>query len=125
MKTARCTKEVGDISRFSTYKKLIAYCGLDPSIFQSGKSKADGHISKRGNARLRRILWLMAVSVVMHNEYFRKYYERKIQQGLAYKKVTMSVVHKLIRTMYAMLKKKDKFDINYAISHSRQKFNFA
>jgi transposase len=31
--------EVGDISRFSTYKKLIAYCGLDPSVDESGKHK--------------------------------------------------------------------------------------
>ncbi|WP_372589462.1 IS110 family transposase [Fervidobacterium pennivorans subsp. shakshaketiis] len=117
--------EVGDISRFSTYKKLIAYCGLDPSIAQSGKSKVEGHISKRGNAHLRRILWLMAVSVVIHNEYFRTYYERKRQQGIPYKKAIMSVVHKLLRTLYAMLRKKEKFNIDYAISHSKQKFNFA
>ncbi|SDH16153.1 Transposase IS116/IS110/IS902 family protein, partial [Fervidobacterium changbaicum] len=100
-------------------------CGLDPSIAQSGKSKVEGHISKRGNAHLRRILWLMAVSVVIHNEYFRTYYERKRQQGIPYKKAIMSVVHKLLRTLYAMLRKKEKFNIDYAISHSKQKFNFA
>ncbi|MCS7232472.1 MAG: transposase, partial [Elusimicrobiota bacterium] len=28
--------EVGDIGRFSSYKKLIAYCGLDPTVYESG-----------------------------------------------------------------------------------------
>lgn len=30
--------ELGDINRFNTIKELTAYCGLDPSIKQSGKS---------------------------------------------------------------------------------------
>ena len=32
--------EVGDISNFSGHKSLIAFAGLDPTVFQSGKSKA-------------------------------------------------------------------------------------
>ena len=72
--------------RFSTYKKLIAYCGLDPSVDESGKHKGESRISKRGNAHLRRIIWLMSVNVVRHNEYFKAYFQRKRSQGLVYKK---------------------------------------
>ena len=111
--------EVGNISRFSSYKKLIAYCGLDPSIYQSGKRKTGSHISKRGNAHLRRIVWLISVSVVIHNEYFRDYFERKKAHGLPYKKAILAVSHKLLRTMYAMLKKNEKFNVDYAFSSSK------
>jgi len=116
--------EVGNVSRFSSYKKLIAYCELDPSIYQSGKRKTESHISKRGNAHLRRIVWLMSVSVVRHNEYFRDYFERKRAHGLPYKKAMIAVSHKLLRTMYAMLKKQEKFNVDYALSSSKLNLNF-
>jgi len=112
--------EVGDISRFSTYKKLIAYCGLDPSVDESGKHKGESRISKRGNAHLRRIIWLMSVNVVRHNEYFKAYFQRKRSQGLVYKKAMMSVAHKLLRTIFAMMKKREKFHIDHTFSPSTQ-----
>ena len=41
--------ELGDITRFDNHKQLIAFCGLDPTIIQSGKSiNVHGAISKRG-----------------------------------------------------------------------------
>ena len=112
--------EVGDISRFSTYKKLIAYCGLDPSVDESGKHKGESRISKRGNAHLRRIIWLMSVNVVRHNEYFKAYFQRKRSQGLVYKKAMMSVAHKLLRTIFTMMKKREKFNIEHTFSSSTQ-----
>ena len=49
--------ELGDINRFNNIKELTAYCGLDPSIKQSGRSiDIHGPISKSGNKYLRKIL---------------------------------------------------------------------
>ena len=46
--------EIGDISRFDSPKKLQAFAGLDPSVFESGAfSAASRHISKRGSPYLR------------------------------------------------------------------------
>ena len=51
--------ELGDINRFNNIKELTAYCGLDPSIKQSGKSiNVHGPISKSGNKYMRKILYL-------------------------------------------------------------------
>ncbi len=36
--TAELLGELGDITRFDNHKQLIAFCGLDPTIVQSGKS---------------------------------------------------------------------------------------
>jgi transposase len=48
---------IGDISRFSSPRKLVAYLGLDAKVRQSGESAAQhGRISKRGNAQARAVL---------------------------------------------------------------------
>jgi transposase len=48
---------IGDISRFSSSRQLVAYLGLDPQVRQSGDEPArHGRISKRGNAQARSVL---------------------------------------------------------------------
>ena len=57
--------ELKDIRRFENHKKLIAYCGFDPTIIQSGKSiHYNGPISKRGNSTARKILF-DTVSIIL------------------------------------------------------------
>ena len=42
--------EIGDIHRFSNSGKLLAFAGLDPSVYQSGKFQATRtHMSKRSS----------------------------------------------------------------------------
>jgi transposase len=48
---------IGEISRFSSPRQLVAYLGLDPKVRQSGDEPArHGRISKRGNAQARSVL---------------------------------------------------------------------
>jgi transposase len=45
---------VGDIARFRTPEKLVAYLGLDPRVRQSGEQPArSGGITKRGSVSAR------------------------------------------------------------------------
>ncbi len=75
--------EIGDINRFKNIKELTAYCGLDPSIKQSGKSiNIKGPISKSGNKYLRKILFvsilnILSVTKVCHIENDIETYYRK------------------------------------------------
>jgi transposase len=48
--------ELGDISRFSHPKELMAYLGLVPSEHSSGETIRRGHITKTGNSHARRVL---------------------------------------------------------------------
>ncbi|MCX7724335.1 MAG: transposase, partial [Thermodesulfovibrio sp.] len=75
-------------------------------VYESGKFKGKSRLSKRGDRHLRRVIWLMSVYVIRHNEYFREYFNRRRAHGLAYKKALLAVAHKLLRTIYAMLKNK-------------------
>jgi len=93
----------GDISLYKDDKKLIAAAGLDPSTYQSGKYEGSSRISKRGNRHLRRVIWLMAKTVVFSNDLFRAYFYKRKSEGLCYKMAIMATAHKLIRVMFAML----------------------
>lgn len=48
--------EVGDFNRFANPRQLMAYLGLVPSEFSSGKRVTRGSITKAGSARARRVL---------------------------------------------------------------------
>jgi len=67
----------GDVRLFNNDKKLIAAAGLDPITYQSGKYKGKSKISKRGNRHLRRVIWLMAVMVIISNDLFRAYFFKR------------------------------------------------
>ena len=47
--------ELGQISRFGTARQLMGYSGAVPSEDSTGERKKRGHITKTGNAHLRRI----------------------------------------------------------------------
>jgi transposase len=48
--------EIGDPRRFAHPRVLMAYLGLVPSEFSSGKTRHQGSITKSGNKHVRRIL---------------------------------------------------------------------
>ncbi len=48
--------ELGDLSRFSSARQLMAYLGLIPSEHSSGETKKRGRITRTGNGHARRIL---------------------------------------------------------------------
>jgi len=113
--------ETGDVGRFRNVNKLIAYAGVDPIIYQSGKYEGRGGISKRGNKHLRRILWIMAMSVIMHCREIREYFNEK-KNHLPAKKAVMKVTHKLLRIIFAMLTHKRAFS-PHPVYHSSTNFS--
>lgn len=68
---------VGDIRRFPSARKLVAYLGLDPRVRQSGESPArHGRISKAGNSEARHMLGEAAWSVAMTPGPMKAFFER-------------------------------------------------
>jgi len=101
--------ELGDIERFGSYKHLIAFAGLDPSIHQSGQYEGISRISKRGNRHLRRVIFLMTLCAVRSHNIFREYFLRRKEEGLPPKKAILATAHKLLRVLFAMLTRKSYF----------------
>ncbi len=48
--------EIGEIDRFDNFKKLVAYAGLCPLTYQSGRVLRHGGLTKQGSKWLR---WVM------------------------------------------------------------------
>jgi transposase len=103
--------EIGSINNFSSHKNIIAFAGIDPTVFQSGKFEGTSRISKRGNRHLRRLIYLMSVNTIRVNAFFKAYFLKRKKEGLSFKKAVMATAHKLIRVIFAMLSHKSYFNI--------------
>ncbi|HZJ88184.1 MAG TPA: IS110 family transposase [Sphaerochaeta sp.] len=101
--------EIGSIDRFERYQNLIAFSGTDPSTYESGTIYKRGKITKRGNASLRKYLFLMATGVNLHNPYFKAYYDKKRAEGFPHRKAMVAQMNKILKTLFAMLKKQEMF----------------
>lgn len=102
---ATILSEIGDISRFSSSDKLLAYAGLDPSVKQSGEFKSNqNRMSKRGSPYLRRAIWLASTVAVQFDPMFRAYYEKKMSEGLHYMNAIGHVSRKMTAVIFAVLR---------------------
>ena len=102
---ATILSEIGDISRFSSADKLLAFAGLDPSVKQSGEFTSNqNRMSKRGSPYLRRAIWLASTVAVQCDPMFRTYYEKKMSEGLHYMNVIGHVSRKMTAVIFAVLR---------------------
>ena len=113
--TSLIIAELGDINRFKNIKELTAYCGLDPSIKQSGKSiNIKGPISKSGNKHLRKILFVSILNILSltrlcHTENdIENYYRKKRNEGKHHYVATIACTTKLLRKIFVLCKQLDK-----------------
>ena len=108
---ATILSEIGDINRFEKPKQLIAFAGMDPSIKQSGNFiGTESHMSKRGSPFLRRAVWLAAVVAVSHDPLFKYHFQQKINSGKSYSQAMGFICHKLLNTIFAILKSSEDYN---------------
>ena len=105
--------EIGDIHRFSNPSKLLAFAGLDPSVYQSGNFKAQKtRMSKRGSKVLRYALINAAHNVVKVNPTFKAYYDAKMTEGRTHYNALGHCAGKLVRIIYKMLTDEVEFNLD-------------
>ena len=102
---ARILAELGDIERFPNHKCLTAFCGLDPTIYQSGQMSGEHlQITKKGNKELRCLLYLACGITIQKDNKIHDYYNKKIADGLCRKSARIACMNKLSRVIYSMCK---------------------
>ncbi len=105
--------EIGDIHRFSTPKKLLAFAGLDPSVYQSGNFNARRtRMSKRGSRVLRYALINAAHNVVKNNATFKAYYDKKMAEDRTHYNALGHCAGKLVRVIWKMLTDEVEFNLD-------------
>jgi transposase len=95
--------ELGDINRFQTDDELLAFCGLDPSVYQSGDKNTSYKPSKRGSSYLRWAIHRASSQVVRFTKVFKEYYEKKKKEGKHYLVIMGHVGKKLLRVIRSLL----------------------
>lgn len=105
--------EIGDIHRFSNPGKLLAFAGLDPSVYQSGNFQAKRiRMSKQGSRVLRYALINAAHNVVKSNATFKTYYDAKMAEGRSHYNALGHCAGKLVRVIWKMLTDDIEFNLD-------------
>lgn len=101
--------EAGDLRRFGHHRQFLKFCGMDLATVQSGMFRGHSKISKYGNARLRRTLWMAGQTAVLkQTNSFRDKFERYISHDRhnphLRRKAYTAIAAKMARTVHAVVK---------------------
>ena len=96
------------------YKNTAAYSGICPYEQTSGTSLHKRPRSKKcGPAKIRKLLYLAALSVRTHNQNFKKYFLRKVAEGKNKRLVINNIENKLLKIIFAVVNSGIAYTENY------------
>ena len=99
-----------DGSNFSSSKAAVGYVGFYPKIYESGQTRRDNKISKRGPKVLRWALYMSAVASIKHNREMRTLYHKKLSQGKTEKQALICVGKKILQIALSLLKSGEPYN---------------
>lgn len=107
--------EIVDWKQFDSPRQLAAYAGVTPRERTSGTSvRGKPSLSRLGNARLRKALFLPAMAARRFNPLITAFCERLLAKGKAKRQVIGAAMRKLLHLAYGVLKSGRPFDPNFA-----------
>lgn len=93
----------GRLKKFSHPRQLLKFAGLLPVQNKSGKFEGKTKLSKRGNSKLRCVLYRIAVSLISNNTEMRNLYKHKINALKKKKLVALtSIAAKALKILFKM-----------------------
>ena len=106
---ATIISEIGEIDRFHHPKKLVAFAGIDPNVFESSEfTSTKNRMTKRGSSRLRHALYIAVRcairdsrkkkttdEIIPRNKKMREFYDRKRKEGNPYKVAIIACIIRL------------------------------
>ena len=112
---AKLLAEIRDFRAFDSPAQLVAYAGLNPKQRLSGSSiRGPAHISKIGNAALRKALFFPAIAAKRHNPAMRLLAYRLEAAGKTSMVIVVAIMRKLLHLAYGILKSGQPFDPDFA-----------
>ena len=92
-----------NFTKFSSSKKLSAYVGLTPRVYESGTSiKGKGHITKMGNRHVRKLLYMCSWTAKRNNQQCKQMYDRLKERGKPEKLIKIAIANKLLRQAFGV-----------------------
>jgi transposase len=105
---------VEDSINFKNSRAVGAWVGLTPKRYQSGEVDYEGHISRRGDAKLRTLLY-EAASVILNRSSDTnalRTWALALKERVGFKRAAVALARKLAVIMHSMLKTGELFDPN-------------
>ena len=97
--------EIGDLNKFDSPDKILAYAGLSPTTYQSGYfDSSHSKMEKRGSKYLRYALFNATKYVCIWDPTFKEYLAKKRAEGKHYYVALSHAAKKLVRLIYALEK---------------------
>lgn len=110
-------RELAAAANFPSSRQLEVFCGITPRLFESGSSvRGRTRISKVGNSRIRKALYMPALSALQFNPVLRDFAARLRAAGKPGKVVVGAVMRKLLRLMFAVIYTGRHFDVDFKSS---------
>lgn len=106
--------ETNGFELFENIRQVVSYAGLDVVFNQSGKHDGKTRISKKGNSRIRQVLYMPALTATQYNEPIKKLHKRICKKNPKIKqKGIIAAMRKLLILVYVLWEKDEEFDENY------------
>lgn len=105
--------EVGNFEAFSTIAEIMKLAGLDLYEVSSGNHRGRHHISKRGRALMRKLLYFAALSVVRKKGIMHDDYQKMLARGMPKVKALVAISRKLLRLVFALVRNRTVYVTNY------------
>jgi len=97
------------VGQFASADAFVAYAGLDCRPKDSGPRIGKRVLSKRGNRRLRKLLFLCALSAP-RAQCWKAYYERQLAKGLKKIQAIVALARKIARTIWSIYTHRTDFN---------------
>jgi len=101
---AQLIGEIGDVRRFKDKRALVAFAGVDPDKNDSGKKvSVSGSVSRKGDALLRKIAYLVVESYLLNSpadEPVYQFLDKKRSEGKHYYVYMTAACNKFLRVYY-------------------------
>jgi len=103
-----CYRQLRELSQ----RKLLTFCGMSPKEFQSGQRKGQTRMSKAGDSRVRRVLYMAAMVSVREEGLMRDYFRQQKADGKKGMIAMVNVMRRLLYIIQGVVKSNSPFDIN-------------
>lgn len=106
------TTAIKEPANFAKSRSVGAWIGLMSRRYQSGEVDYDGHISRRGDANLRSLLYEAATTILTRTRAGSdlRTWGLKLRERLGFKRAAIAVARKLAVIMHAMLRSGELFN---------------
>jgi transposase len=106
---------------FKNGSQLVSYAGYDVVENESGKHTGKTKISKKGNSRIRRCLFMPAFNMIKYKQTpFVDLYDRTLKKHGLKMKSYVAIQKKLLVLIYALWKNNMAYDIDYRNKYTKE-----